>query len=222
MGIFKQIVNKITKITIYALFTFVILISSCNFWVIYSSRKLIYNEINQVPKFQVGLVLGTSKYFSDGSPNLFFKYRIEAAYQLYVNNKIKYIIVSGDNKELNYNEPQQMKRELIKMGVPDSVIIFDFAGFRTLDSVLRCKEIFDQQSFVIISQEFQNQRAVYIARHYNIDAVAFNAQSVDVNFGIKTYLREIFAKVKVMIDVHLTHQRPKFLGRKISLPATDQ
>jgi SanA protein len=110
-----------------------------------------------------------------------------------------------------------MKKALIEKQIPEEAIYLDYAGFRTFDSVIRCKEIFGQASFIVISQQFHNERAVYIAHNKGIDAIAFNACDVDFNTGLKTQLREYLARVRLMIDLHLIHAKPKFLGKKIEL-----
>ena len=83
--------------------------------------------------------------------------------ELFQAGKISRILVSGDNRRMNYNEPVEMRKALIAHGIPDSVIVMDFAGIRTLDSVIRAKKVFGQDRFTIISQRFHNERALYIA-----------------------------------------------------------
>lgn len=178
------------------------------------SASYITSDLKKLPNNKVGLLLGTSKYTSNGQLNPYFYHRIQAAAYLYASGKIKFLILSGDNKNASYNEPRMMKKELIKLGVPDSVIYMDFAGFRTFDSVLRCRLIFDQKSFTIISQGFHLERAVYIARNFEIEAVGYQADNVGFKKGIPTRVREIFARAKVYWDIYTGYQ-PKFLGEKI-------
>jgi SanA protein len=190
----------------------------CNWQIDNYTEKYLFNEVEMIPENNVGLVLGTSMYLKNGDENLYFSYRIKAAVELYNAGKIKYIIVSGDNKTKYYNEPLKMKKELAKKGVPDSVIILDYAGFRTFDSMIRCKKVFGQSKFTIISQEFQNKRAVFIARKSGIDAIAYNAKDVEYYSGFKTRVRELFAKVKAYIDIYVLGSKPKFLGEKQIVP----
>ena len=190
----------------------------CNWQIDNYTEKYLYNEVELTPENNVGLVLGTSMYLKNGIPNLYFSYRIEAAVELYKAGKIKCIIVSGDNQTKYYNEPLKMKKELLRKGVPDSVIVLDFAGLRTFDSMIRGKQVFGQNKFTIISQEFQNKRAVFIARKSGIDAIAFNAKDVEYYSGLKTRVRELFAKVKVYIDIYILGTKPKFLGEKQIIP----
>ncbi len=190
----------------------------CNWQIDSFTEKYLYNEVELIPDNKVGLVLGTSMYLRNGRENLYFSYRIDAAVELYKAGKIKYIIVSGDNKTKYYNEPLKMKKELMRNGVPDSVIVLDYAGFRTFDSMIRGKDVFGQAKFTIISQEFQNKRAVFIARKYGIDAIAYNAQDVEYYSGFKTRVRELLAKVKAYIDIYIIKTKPKFLGEKQIIP----
>jgi len=182
--------------------------------VVKGSNSLLYSNVDKLPSNRVGLLLGTSPRLSNGDPNYFFIYRIDAAAMLYFRGKIRYILVSGDNRHLSYNEPQEMRRALLSRGVPDSVIVLDYAGIRTFDSVVRSKEVFGLDSVTIISQRFHNQRALYIARNKGIAAIAFNALDVDTYDGFRTRVREYFARVKVIIDLWFNAQ-PRHLGPKV-------
>lgn len=177
----------------------------------------IYSDVRNIADHKAALLLGTSRYLSNGYPNLYFQNRINAAVELFKTGKVKFIIASGDNSRKEYSEPDDMKQALIEKGIPDSAIVLDYAGFRTFDSIIRGKEIFSQSSFIIISQPFHNERAIYIARHNGINAVGFNAKDVTGRFGFKTNAREVLARVKLMLDVHVLGTKPKFGGEKIEL-----
>ncbi|GAA3639134.1 SanA/YdcF family protein [Flavivirga jejuensis] len=187
-----------------------------NIWISHQAKDGVYNNISHIPKNKVGLVLGTSKLLSNGSINLYYKYRLEAAYQLYKSRKIEFILISGDNGNKRYDEPTDFKNDLIKKGIPENKIFLDYAGFRTLDSVVRAKEIFGLNSITIISQKFHNERAIYLAENFKINAVGFNAKDVKGRSGIKTKLREYIARTKASIDI-LFNIQPKFLGEKIDI-----
>ena len=111
---------------------------------------------------------------------------------------------------------QDFKEELVKRGIPEDRIFLDYAGFRTLDSVIRAKEIFGQEEITIISQEFHNERAIYLAGKNDIEAVGFNARDVSRRYGLKVQLREYLARTKVFLDI-LFEVEPKFLGEKIEI-----
>lgn len=179
-----------------------------------TTSNKIYNSTKEIPYNKVGLLLGSRKILLDGRINLYYKYRIEAAVKLFKSNKIDFILVSGDNSSKNYDEPSTIKDDLIKNGISSDKIFLDYAGFRTLDSVIRSKEIFGQNSITIISQQFHNERAIYIANNKDINAVGFNSKDLNIYYGFKTKLREKFARVKMMIDL-VFGKKSKFLGRKI-------
>lgn len=187
-----------------------------NFKIEKDTKDFVTSDLSKIPNEKVGLVLGTGKTLANGTPNLYFTYRMDAAAELYHAGKIKYLIVSGDNSRKNYNEPEDMKLALIEKGIPEHHIFEDFAGFRTLDSVVRAKEIFDQSSYIIISQRFHNERAVFLAQQNGIDAFGYNAKDVNRAAGFKTNLREKFARAKVYLDLWFGIE-PKFGGEKISI-----
>ncbi len=199
------------KISFILIFLSLVFILLCNYWVVESTRKDNYFSMEDLPSNDVGLVLGTSPKTMSGSNNLFFDYRMEAAARLYKEGKIKYIILSGNNDSEYYNEPSQMKTALIARGIPEEVLTLDFAGFRTFDSVLRGKEVFNQESFTIISQNFHNARALFIAEHEGIEAVAFSAQDVPSLYSLKTVFREYLARPKAVLDVFVLRPAPDLI-----------
>lgn len=182
-----------------------------------SAEGKLYTDVRRVPYNKVGLLLGTTKYMGGGGINPYYHYRIQAAAQLAKAGKVKYIIASGDNSTKQYNEPQEMKDDLIKAGVDSSRIFLDYAGFRTFDSIIRLREIFSQDSATIISQPFHNERAIYIASREGIHAVGFNARDVNREQGMRVQSREKLARVKVFVD-YLVGEEPKFLGEKVVIP----
>lgn len=206
-------IKIIVSITVIALL--VLLTISEN--IFKTNKKLCFDDISDLPENKVGLLLGTSKYLKKDKQNLFYKNRIDAAAKLYYGGKIEFIIASGDNRYENYNEPKIMKSDLIKRGIPSDKIYSDFAGFRTFDSVIRSKKIFGQTKITVISQRFHNLRAVFIAKHFGIDAVAYNAKEVKGIEGIKTRFRELFARIKALSDIYILQTKPKFLGKKIKI-----
>ncbi|MEY3471173.1 MAG: hypothetical protein RLZZ223_523 [Candidatus Parcubacteria bacterium] len=172
----------------------------------------VVNNLDNLQTHKVGLVLGTSERKVGGGANPFFVNRIEAAFKLYQAGKIDKILVSGDNSEVSYNEPRAMQKALMELGVLQEDIVLDYAGFRTLDSVIRARDVFGQNDIVIVSQEFHVKRAVYIARTLGINAQGFVAEGVPVKFNIRTQLREVLARTQAWMDVHILNRQPKFLG----------
>jgi len=192
------------------------------FYISNYSNPFIYSNVNKIPKNRVGLLLGTSPVTANGETSMFFISRMSAAKELIDNNKITYILVSGDNQTTAYNEPKYMRNYLLKLGIDDGIIISDYAGRRTLDSVIRSNEIFEQDKITIISQKFHNQRAIFIARKNGIDAIAFNAKyPYQNNFenlftNLWTFLRELLARDLAIIDF-LTNKKPTILGTNIEI-----
>lgn len=180
-----------------------------------------HSGVDQVPVRKAGLVLGCVKKVGRFD-NLFFNTRVDAAAKLFHAGKVQYLIVTGDNSRNGYDEPTDLKAALIKKGVPADRIYCDYAGFRTLDSVIRAKEVFGQDDFIIISQRFHNERAVYLARRSGISkVVAFNAADPDSDSIYKMHFREIFARCKAVLDVEILGTRPRFLGKRVSIGLDD-
>lgn len=189
---------------------------AADYWVKKETNSCLYSEVKDIPKNKVGLLLGTGKYLQNGRENYYYRYRIDAAVALFKSGKIKYILISGDNGSKNYDEPTSMKNDLMAKGVPEANIFLDYAGFCTLDSVIRSKEVFGLCSLTIISQEFHNRRALFIAKRKGLDAVGYNARDVGVRYGFRIQLREKLARVKMLVDLMLGIQ-PKFFGEKIQI-----
>ena len=181
-----------------------------------STNESVYTDVNLIPYNKVGLILGTSKYLRSGQKNMFFFNRIDAAVELYKAGKVNFFVVSGDNGKKTYNEPLDMKNELINQGIAENKIFLDYAGFRTYDSVIRMDKIFGQKSFTIISQEFHNKRAIYIAKRLGLNPTGYNAKDVSSFNSFKNRVREKIARVKVFIDF-LINKQPKFLGEQIEI-----
>jgi len=201
---------RLLRWCLYLLLATVIFIVSCNLWIVNSTRDQLYTDVSLIPARKTGLVLGANK-------NLYFYYRINAAAELYKHGKVKYLLVSGDNHTEGYDEPTEMKNALIAHGIPDTCIYLDYAGFRTFDSMVRCRDVFGEDTITVISQPFHNQRAVFIANHEGMNAIGFNAENVHHRTSFKTKWREYFAKVKCVLDLYLFGTKPKFLGEPITI-----
>ena len=197
----------ITAFTIYA-----------NIRVEKAANERIYTSVDAIPYNKVALLLGTNPLNKWGRPNSYFTNRIKTASELYKAGKVDYIIASGDNHTKDYDEPTAMRDSLMAHGVPEDRIILDFAGFRTLDSVVRAKEIFGCDSLTIISQADHNARALYLAEANGIEAVAVSAP-LRAGRWVRTRLaiREWLARDKMMLDIWFGKQ-PHFLGERIEIP----
>ena len=193
-----------------------VLVIVCQLIVLGGASGRHFDALTALPANRVGLVLGTNKFVARGRHNAYYTQRITAAAKLYKAGKVEFLLVSGDNRRSDYNEPVTMKHDLIAAGVPKNKIICDYAGFRTLDSLIRAKEVFGQSKLTIISQRFHNERALFLARAHEIEAVAYDAGTGNFPQG-KTALREILARAQAVLDAWVLRTRPKFLGERISI-----
>ncbi|WP_353250170.1 ElyC/SanA/YdcF family protein [Salinisphaera sp. T31B1] len=185
---------------------------AANAWVVSATRGLIYDDISRLGVHDVGVVLGTSPYTRYGNQNLLFTHRMMAAAELYAAGRVRHLLVSGSNPDRTYNEPRKMYQALRRLGVPDAAITLDFAGFRTLDSIVRANRIFGLESYIVVSQRYHDYRALFIADHYGIDAVAYIRPEEDRRQPLRTEAREYLARVKAVVDLFLLSTRPRFLG----------
>ena len=212
----KKILKRALIILTIAIIGIVAIIAFANWKIPHDSKGFVYDEVDSIPAQKAALVLGAAKNIGN-RPNLYFTYRIQAAKELYDAGKVKVFVVSGDNSRKDYNEADDMRAALVHAGVPDSIIHCDYAGLRTLDSVVRMNEIFGQDSFIIVSQEFHNERAVFLAQNYGMTAYGYNAKDLSLNrSSYRTKIRELFARVKVFVDI-ATGKEPKYLGEKIKI-----
>lgn len=192
-------------------------VAYANFAAVWAARGRMFEDVEKLPATRVGLVFGTTDRVS-GRENLYFRYRIEAAESVWKAGKVDLLLVSGDNRSPYYNEPDKMRQALVRRGVPADRIVSDYAGLRTLDSVVRAKEVFGADRLLFISQRFQNERAIYLAKAHGIEAFGYTARDVESSGAFKTRLREVGARVKMWLDVHFLDTRPRYIGDKEELP----
>lgn len=184
-------------------------------WISWKTAPYIYDDLDKVPFRDVGVVLGTSKYLRTGGINQYYQYRIDGAQGLYHAKKVNYLLLSGDNAQVSYNEPRTMRRDLVNAGIPKNNIVLDFAGFRTLDSVIRARRVFNTDNFTIITQRFHCERALFIAMHMGIEAQCYAVPSPET-IGVK--IREIFARLGALTDLYILDSQPRFLGPLVPIP----
>lgn len=208
--------KKCIKILGWLALILFLLILLCNYIITSAAEGKTFSKLEEVPKNKVGLILGTSSKLVGGLANPYYTFRIHSAIALYKAKKIEFILVSGDNSSKYYNEPTIFKKDLIAAGIPSEKVFLDYAGFRTLDSMVRAKEVFGLEEVTIISQKFHNERAIYLADHKGLSAIGFNAKGVEGKEGLKVQLREYLARIKVFIDLALNTQ-PKFFGKRIEI-----
>tara|TARA_B100000949_G_C14121945_1_gene382951 strand:- start:24 stop:695 length:672 start_codon:yes stop_codon:yes gene_type:complete len=217
--LFKQSFQKATTLFKWALLLSpfgMFAIICLDTYVLFKTENQTFQNVEKIAHNRVGLLLGTSKFMASGDLNLYFLFRIKAAEELFKAGKIDFILVSGDNGRMDYNEPMLFKNDLIRLGIPEERIVLDYAGFSTLDSVLRAQRVFGLNRFTVISQRFHNERAIFLARQKGIAAIGFNAEMVTGKYSVKTKLREYLARTKACLDI-LFDSQPKYLGEKITI-----
>ena len=203
----KGIKNCAWTIAIVAVGCMVLMLV-CNQIVVNNAKSKVYSDIDSLPYNKVGLLLGTTPQARFGRiTNDFFIYRIDAAEQLYKAGKIGQILISGDEDSLDgVNEVVSMRDSLLARGVPDSVMILDGKGYRTIYSIINANKVYGLKSFTIISQKFHNERAIYQAEHLGLDVEtvqAYNAKDPTKRRAFLTSIREFFARVKLFLDLWL-------------------
>lgn len=215
----KSLLRRLLELCLWGVLAIVLLIGVAEGWVTLLSHNHCHDNVAECRPNSVGLVLGCSKYIRRGYKNYFYVKRMEAAAELWRSGKVRCLIVSGDNRAMNYNEPRDMKNSLIQLGVPADRIVCDFAGICTYDSVVRANRIFGADKLIIVSQEAHAERAVAIARHLDIDAEGLSAPNFAMKRSalIRFYLRERAARISMVYDF-LTNRTPHHMGKPVKLP----
>lgn len=197
------------KIAIGVLLTVLLVVGVvvfCDQKVAYNANGRMYEDVDSIPHRKVGLILGTSPISTwNGRRNYYFDHRIKAGAELYKSGKVDWLVVSGGdyrNTENGYDEPVAMRDSLIKQGVDSARIVLDYDGTRTLNSIAKMRDVYCQDSIIIISQKYHNERALYQAKHLGIDAIGFNAKTPGKRASWwRNRGREVLARVKLFIDV---------------------
>lgn len=182
-----------------------------NLWIEVRSRGRIFSRLADVQPTETALVLGTSNRLRGGHANPFFVGRINAAAELYRAGKVRRLLLSGDNRVAGYDEPSNMRQALLAKGVPEAATELDYAGFRTLDSMARAKNVFRVTRVTIVTDDFHAARSILLARHFGLDAQAYTS-SVRWRWSKKTRLREIGARAKALLDLYLLRTQPHFVA----------
>lgn len=188
-----------------------------NIYIINFSNQYIINNIEDIPSADVVIILG-AQVIGDKLSNILLD-RTESAIDLYENNKVDKILISGDHGKKYYDEVNAIKKYLLNKNIPSEDIFIDHAGFDTYDSMYRAQYIFEVNSAIISTQKFHLPRAIYIARKLNIDAYGFPADKRI--YSDKNEFRELFARIKAWLDINFDSS-PKFLGEKIPISGDSQ
>lgn len=192
-------------------------VAVANWWITRTTREHIVTNRTALPANDVALVLGTSPKLGNGGTNPFFEGRMTTAAEIYRAGKVRHLLVSGDNGRKTYDEPTAMRDALIARGVPSKAITLDYAGFRTLDSMARAKAVFGLRRFTIVTDDFHQPRAVFLACSLGLDVVGFPSQHVPYRWSKKARSREVASRVKACLDVYVLHTQPKFYGPPVTI-----
>lgn len=196
----------------------IVVVGAVNCWVVRSGNSRVYSETGFLPVNDVGLVLGTAPTVKSGRVNLHFRNRITAAAELWRAGKVKHLLLSGDNHTSNYDEPTAMKSALLLLGIPEQAMTLDYyAGFRTLDSVVRAHKVFGQRRITIITDDFHAHRSVFLARYSGMEAVAFCSERVPASWSFRSRVREVAARCAATLDLFVILRQPHFLGEPVEI-----
>ncbi len=185
-----------------------------------SARGRVFTDPEDMSHRTAALVLGTAKFVPGGNENLHYKYRMDAAAELFAADRVDYVIVSGNGVEPIYDEPESMREDLIARGVPASRIYRDDAGLRTLDSVVRAADVFGVDDVVVVSQPEHTKRAIFIGRMRGQDVVGYSAKPVSFSVDPRTAVRERIARVLALLDVTVLNRQPERAGGNVTLGET--
>lgn len=202
----RRRIKQIAIVVFGGLLAIAIVIAVCNILVVNNAKGRTFDNLSDVPTREIGLLLGTSPITPDGAHNYYFDYRMKAAADLYHAGKIRRILVSGGDYTMTEkhgcDEPTAMRDSLVAHNVPDTCIIEHWQGWRTINSIEAVKNLYDFDSITIISQKYHNERALYQADHFGLDAVGYNAEPSPIKSSrIRNAIREYLARVKLFIDL---------------------
>jgi SanA protein len=199
------------------LLALVLVVVGFNSWIVFRSHSRVAETVAAVPVTRVALVLGTSKTLQSGRTNAHWRGRMDAAAALWKAGKVRQILVSGDNRRADYNEPRDMRDGLVERGVPVEMITLDYAGLRTLDSVIRAQEIFDLKECVIVSDDFHLPRALWLADRRGMKATGFHGTPLSWELSGKTRVREWLARMNAALEEWVLGTEAKHYGEKVGM-----
>ena len=210
---FKRIVKMVLKILlILAISGLFILLISRLITGLYA-RGRVYTA-SEVPTRRVAIVFGAGLW-RNGAPTPVLIDRVTQAANLYFAGKVEKLLMSGDNRFVNYNEPEAMRQLALSLGVPSDAIVRDYAGRRTYDTCYRAKAIFGVTQAILVTQAFHMPRAIYLCDKLGVDSVGVNADLRVYRKSSVLYwnMRELLATTAALWDVNIGHPVP-VLGKQ--------
>lgn len=183
------------------------------------AQNLIYTQ-DTVPPRPVAIIFGA--WVDDaGDPSDMLADRVRTGVNLYKAGKVKALLLTGDNHIKSYDEPESMRQYALALGVPDSALVLDYAGFRTYDSCYRAREIFKVDQAILVTQAFHLDRALLTCNGLNVDSVGVAADAVreegynKINLVIST-VREFPSTLFTVLDL-MGNRQPTFLGEPLPI-----
>jgi len=217
IGLAVRVLRNVSFALLGLLACFLLMVLVAQWLLVDASSGKLFDSVEALPARPIGLVLGCGRRLSNGHENLFFKYRMNAAAEAFHAGKVQFLVVSGIGTPPS-QELESMRAALESRRVPPSRIFSDGEGVNTMNSVLHAAHLFGDTPITVISQRFQNRRALLIARAHGINAIGFDAADVALPAGWKTRVRELFSKVKVVFDVLILQRKAKFQERGLPSP----
>ncbi len=208
-------IYKFFLVCLAAILVVSVVVLSINLHIIRRSAPSIYHHVADVPAQYTALVLGARVYHS-GAVSPILNDRLQTAIELYQQDKVQRLLISGDHGQTNYDEVNTMKKFLLDRGIPAEDIFLDHAGFDTYDSIYRAKEIFQADDIIIVTQAFHLPRAIYSAQQLGLPAIGIVADRQPYAGMFRNQLRESLARIKAFFNVAVKSQ-PKFLGEAIPI-----
>src|SRR5512138_1971960 len=199
----KKIINRTIRFTFYTSLLGVLLIGMIRLILLLSTSSQTFT-VEDAPFKRVAIVFG-AEVKRDGTPSTVLRDRVETAVALYKSGKVEKLLMSGDNRFVDYNEPESMRQYALTLGVPDADIVLDYAGRRTYDTCYRAKEIFGVNSATLVTQGFHLPRALFLCAAFGIDSVGVKSDNYYYLKRLRLYwnIRELFASLQSVLDVYL-------------------
>lgn len=214
----QRLIKRLFRWLVWSFLAGLVFLVGFNVWIVERSRSRVVSAPASVPAAPVALVLGTSRNLASGRINPHWKSRMDAGAALWKAGRVKRILVSGDNRRADYNEPRDMRDGLVERGVPMAAISLDYAGLRTLDSVIRAREIFGVDQCVIVTDDFHLPRALWLADRRGIRATGFQGEPVPWDLSAKTRVREWMARINAGLEEWVLGTGARHYGVKENLP----
>jgi SanA protein len=178
-----------------------------NLYIIFSTKNFIFHQTMDLPQREFALVLGTEPFRPDGSTNLHFINRTDLAAKVYLSGKVTHLLISGNKNNRGFNEAMEMKKKILAKNVPESALELDFDGTRTWESVRRAKEVYHLQKVIIITDAFHAPRAIFLCRHFGIDALAMCPANDPFSlWSVRYNVKEYFARLIAIFDILIRKQ----------------